>query len=611
MHFEGMVTEGAWTGSGYRDKKGVVIPTKGIAEEYSSGIVCFEEFSTLTSTMKQQHSLTLEPQILSALDEGLVRKRTTTRTIDYETNMTCWGGSVLPHTPIMSSNENGLSVASIASKPAGNVFTSRGWKRIRVVLTHSWHGMIKRLNLHGSYVDITPNHSLFENGELKEAGRLLVGDSVDLIESRIELADSPLDHDLFRARIQGFWCADGWKATNHCYRDKIKHAWFLGQKERRVLETFEEGLTEEFGDCSLISGPYRHDKIHRMYIHRRVGDALFSSCIDGAGFKIVPSAVLNSNDEIRRSFYDGFMLGDGHRELHGKVLRDCTGQALRNQPLLAGICLLNPAFHSIRLDSRHRNRTSDSCLWVKAASGWRRPLNEVRRVETVPYSGLVYDLETETGDFAVGFPSFIRAHNTQQGRFDLSGGLGRREFFVNWVPTPEEGNALKKAFWEGLNVTLDRSSLDHIRTAVSELIDRVENIRRVDFDSKTFTDLLGDVPHFEHRLHAHFALGYQIMSGDFTDKLYIGMDDTLRRRISEAKAWREHLLGEAEGDQIIQILVQAGGECTGNEICGRMLGFGSSVRQTRELLWRLANRARLIFWNEKEDVVTLRKSSKP
>lgn len=289
MHFEGMVTEGAWTGSGYRDKKGVVIPTKGLAEEYASGIVCFEEFSVMTSTMKQQHSLTLDSQILTTLDEGLVRKRTTTRTIDYETNMTCWAG-------------------------------------------------------------------------------------------------------------------------------------------------------------------------------------------------------------------------------------------------------------------------------------------------------------------------------TQQGRFDLSSGLGRREYFVNWVPTPEQGNALKQAFWDGFNVTLDRPDLDRIRAEVSSMIDRIENIRHVDFDP-AIPQLLADVPHFEHRLHAHFALGYQIMSGDFSDKVYVHMDDTLKRLLSVAKTWREHLLSEAEGDQIVQILIQAGGKCTGLEICGRMLGFGSSVRQTRELLWRLANRARIVDWNEKEDTVTLKRGA--
>ena len=291
MHFEGMVTEGAWTGSGYRDKKGTVIPIKGLAEEFSSGIVCFEEFSSLTSTMKQQHSLTLDSQILTTLDEGLVRKRTTTRTIDYETNMTCWAG-------------------------------------------------------------------------------------------------------------------------------------------------------------------------------------------------------------------------------------------------------------------------------------------------------------------------------TQQGRFDLSSGLGRRMYFMNWVPTPEESNALKKAYWDGLNIPPDKPALDKIRTEVSNLIDRVESIRKVDFDP-AIPNLLGDVPHFEHRLHAHFAIGHQIMSGDFTDHLYVSMDETLRKLMVTAKSWREHLLSEAEGDQIIQILVQAGGKCTGIEICGRMLGFGSSVRQTRDILWRLANRARLIDWNEKEDSVTLKHPFKP
>jgi hypothetical protein len=305
------------------------------------------------------------------------------------------------------------------------------------------------------------------------------------------------------------------------------------------------------------------------------------------------------------------MLGDGSEETHGKNIRARTGQSLKNQALLLGICLLNKNFRTVNLDERFRGRKHDVCLWVQETYGdLRKPINLIKKLSVVHYEGLVYDLDTGVGDFAVGLPNFIRAHNTQQGRFDLSSGLGRRMYFMNWVPTPEEGNALKKAYWDGLNIAPDKPALDKIRTEVSNLIDRVESIRKVDFDP-AIPNLLGDVPHFEHRLHAHFAIGHQIMSGDFTDHLYVSMDETLRKLMVTAKSWREHLLSEAEGDQIIQILVQAGGKCTGIEICGRMLGFGSSVRQTRDILWRLANRARLIDWNEKEDSITLKHPFKP
>jgi hypothetical protein len=198
---------------------------------------------------------------------------------------------------------------------------------------------------------------------------------------------------------------------------------------------------------------------------------------------------------------------------------------------------------------------------------------------------------------------------TQQGRFDLSSGLGRRFFFLNWVPSTREANDLKIAYWQGQNVRLDVADLDHIRTLVSNVVDRVDKIKSVSFDEGIKNDLM-DCPHFEHSLFARLCLGYQIMTGQFSDKLEVHFSDNMRSLLTQAKVWREHLLTEAEGDQVIQILLQAGGEARGWDICARMLGFGSSAAQTRNLLWRLANRARLVSWDEKTDMVKLRTPNK-
>lgn len=195
---------------------------------------------------------------------------------------------------------------------------------------------------------------------------------------------------------------------------------------------------------------------------------------------------------------------------------------------------------------------------------------------------------------------------TQQGRFDLASGLGRRLFFLNWVPTIQEANDLKNAYWNGQNIQLDRQDLDSIRKQISDIVDRVDRITKVEFDPQ-IQQMLMDAPHFEHRLYARFALGYQIMTGQFKNKLHVTMGDGLRKLISNAKNWREHLLSEAEGDQVIQILIQNSGEAKGSDVVARMLGFGMSAQQTRSLLWRLANRARLIHWDEKKDIITLRK----
>lgn len=195
---------------------------------------------------------------------------------------------------------------------------------------------------------------------------------------------------------------------------------------------------------------------------------------------------------------------------------------------------------------------------------------------------------------------------TQQGRFDLASGLGRRLFFVNWVPSIREANELKEAFWAGMNIPLDKPDLTKLRTKVCTTVEKINKVVSVQFDPQ-IKDFLMGVPHFEHSLFTRFCLGYHLMTSRFGRDVYVTADDSMKNLLSEAIGYREHLLASAEGDQVIQILIQSGGEASGQDICDRMLGFGSSVRQTRRILWYLTNRSRMITCNEKADTFKLRR----
>jgi len=90
--FEGPMTEAAWTGTGtYIDGEPVII--KGAAWEYRYHIVGVEEFSAIVETMQSSTSKTLHPQLLTSLDEGMVRKRLRGQIkLQYETGITLWTG---------------------------------------------------------------------------------------------------------------------------------------------------------------------------------------------------------------------------------------------------------------------------------------------------------------------------------------------------------------------------------------------------------------------------------------------------------------------------------------------------------------------------------------
>jgi len=87
---ENILTEAAYIGS-FDDKTKEEIP--GLAKEYCSGIVAFEEFFSVSMAGKQQHSGQMENVLLPALDSGRLRKRLKSGVIRDYTNHTLWSGT--------------------------------------------------------------------------------------------------------------------------------------------------------------------------------------------------------------------------------------------------------------------------------------------------------------------------------------------------------------------------------------------------------------------------------------------------------------------------------------------------------------------------------------
>jgi hypothetical protein len=86
--FEGMITEAGFIA---RERAGGEVDM-GDAYVYRDGFLLFNEISNILITGRQKHSGNLVNQVLEALSERTVHKRTGGVDIGYDTNLTIWGG---------------------------------------------------------------------------------------------------------------------------------------------------------------------------------------------------------------------------------------------------------------------------------------------------------------------------------------------------------------------------------------------------------------------------------------------------------------------------------------------------------------------------------------
>jgi len=93
----GIVMKGSMTEAGFvgttRFEGGEKVVVPGICKTHMSDIVGIEEFAAVTQSLSQEHSRTLDPALLGALDSGWVYKDLAAGSISYETRLTLWGAT--------------------------------------------------------------------------------------------------------------------------------------------------------------------------------------------------------------------------------------------------------------------------------------------------------------------------------------------------------------------------------------------------------------------------------------------------------------------------------------------------------------------------------------
>jgi len=179
---------------------------------------------------------------------------------------------------------------------------------------------------------------------------------------------------------------------------------------------------------------------------------------------------------------------------------------------------------------------------------------------------------------------------TQHARFRLSSGHGRRLMLLEFLPDKDQRRQLRLAKRAARGVTVNHAKLQHIWQAWAELKNGLD-VKTVDIseDLYDFFDTVPNCNHNDEELYTRLAMGYALVRyyrpGDKT--LVVDVDETIQTLVLQAHRWRESLLGDSAGAQVLALLREQPGGMTTTDIKRAAQTFGLTYGDTTDLLTTL------------------------
>jgi DNA polymerase elongation subunit (family B) len=299
------------------------------------------------------------------------------------------------------------------------IWSDNGWTKIKRVIRHKTDKQMFRVLTHTGLVDATEDHSLLdiEGKEISpkdvKVGQKLLHKNLPCVEF-----DTQISEEL--AWVYGFFYAEGSCGTYYCRSGK-KSSWAISNqdfaplnKSKLILEKYYDkkfyiGEYMESSNCNKlqVKGSNIEDfvkKFRDLFYTERDGD--------GIAYKKVPEIIMNSLNNVKKAFLDGYYEGDGLKALNNKVW-DNKGHIGSAGLYYLASCIGYKASLNIRKDKFNVVRTT--CT----ENIQRKDADVIKKiVEIGKCSGYVYDIETENHHFAAGVGRLV-IHNTDSSMIDL------------------------------------------------------------------------------------------------------------------------------------------------------------------------------------------------
>ena len=368
-----------------------------------------------------------------------------------EDNYDCkvvYGDSVTPDTPILIRQEGTIRTCRIDSLVESyeerddgkqiahinaEVWTETGFTAIHQIVRHKTRKTIHRVLTHTGVVDVTEDHSLLlddgdiiKPGEVNVGTKLLHGDSV-----RAFTGDPDEFVSIEEAKVMGFFFGDG-----SCGHYGNKYTWALNNSNL-------ENLIEMQNLCPFETSIYDTLGSSRMYKLNAKGQVKAISAKYRSLFynehneKVVPSCILNGPIAVVQSFWRGYCMADGDKDVHGYTRFDIKGKEGS-----MGMCILGRRLgYNVSINTRRDKPNVFRQTFTTSAQ--RKDPIAIKKIEIVGETdGYVYDLTTESHHFHVG-PGDLVVHNTDS-------------IFIKFLSLPDE-NGEEKTGKDRLQASIDKS----------------------------------------------------------------------------------------------------------------------------------------------------------
>jgi DNA polymerase elongation subunit (family B) len=373
-----------------------------------------------------------------------------------------YGDSVTPDTPLLlrikgevktcridslvesyEERDDGKEVAEIDAE----VWTEKGFTPIQQIVRHKTTKNIHRVLTHTGLVDVTEDHSLLlENKQMIKPCEVSLGTNLlhgDCVHG-FNWSDTTVSVN--EAKVMGFFFGDG--SCGH-YGDK--YTWALNNSnvdyliEMQNLCPFETSIY----DTIESSGVY---KLNAKGDVKSISERYRSMFYNAHKEKIVPSCILNAPIEVVESFWEGYYMADGDKDVHGYTRMDIKGKEGSMGMFILGRRLE----YNVSLNTRKDKPDVFRQTWTKSTQ--RKSPNAIKKLELIGETeGYVYDLTTESHHFHIG-PGEMVVHNTDSVmvEFDVGGRTGEEAVKYSWEVGERAAEECSALFKKPNNLELEK-----------------------------------------------------------------------------------------------------------------------------------------------------------
>lgn len=281
------------------------------------------------------------------------------------------------------------------------IWTDLGWTNINKVIRHKCDKKIYKVLTHTGYVKVTEDHSLITENKEQIKPKECTLDTKLLTSYPSEFNDTCDTISKDRAFIYGFFYGDGSCDKYKC-PSGLKYSWALNNADMNVLNNLKNLLQKEYPDSKpVIYDTLESSGVYKLSMNnpKNMVEEFRHKFYDSDRYKKIPTEILNSNNEIIQSFFDGYWEADGCRKDKENI--GCTRFDNKGQIGSAGLYyLMKKLGYNVSLNTRNDKEKMLRITVTKKKQ--RRISNKIKKIESFEHNDYVYDIETDIGRYQAG-----------------------------------------------------------------------------------------------------------------------------------------------------------------------------------------------------------------